>query len=394
MNLVVIVREGPDLNLTLSSIQFDKYGAPTHANIHVCNEWIQGFEYAKRDFSHALFVDSGTVFTDWNQWLQLLEQYPHRGIIAHIIAHPGQPIYLDQQCWFLDLSIFDVSDFAHVDRVFLEPIVSEKNLHNDYTPLWIKSGKQYISEQHNKFGQGLIARQLNLNLPVVNWNNTARTIKHFVYPQQGRSEIDHVFADYNAVAEQQLWIVNNEQVVQENVQRLCTPGSGLYWMVNAVASSTNLITVVDISKTQLKFCEWLWNHWNGDNYGLVAWEFIKQHKVKHFQLDNPEWTTHDKLSLIAENKFVDHVNACFNQVIQRLGINDFSQHWLRAKDQVQLQLVNDNLITFVSNSTEKYNKVWCSNVLNYKWTLIHTTQQQYREFEDKIYETRNKPVNL
>jgi len=49
MTWPVIIKHGPDLNQTLSGIQFDKFGNGTQQEIYVCNSWIDGFRWAKEN---------------------------------------------------------------------------------------------------------------------------------------------------------------------------------------------------------------------------------------------------------------------------------------------------------------------------------------------------------
>jgi hypothetical protein len=69
MTWPIIVKRGPDLNQTLSGIQFDKFGNTTHQAIHICDNWVDGFLWAKeKQYAQALFVNSGTVVTDWQAY--------------------------------------------------------------------------------------------------------------------------------------------------------------------------------------------------------------------------------------------------------------------------------------------------------------------------------------
>tara|TARA_R110000868_G_scaffold164149_1_gene396546 strand:- start:42 stop:191 length:150 start_codon:yes stop_codon:yes gene_type:complete len=45
---ITVINHGSDLNITLSSIQFDKYGAPTNQKIIICNSWKEGLSEARR----------------------------------------------------------------------------------------------------------------------------------------------------------------------------------------------------------------------------------------------------------------------------------------------------------------------------------------------------------
>jgi hypothetical protein len=390
MNWPVVIQRGPDLNQTLSGIQFDKFGQPTGQEIFICDDWAQGFEWAKTNgHLEALFVKSGTIITDWTAWAALLNRYPHKGLIAHVIWHPGQVLHLDDQCWFMNTKNFDVNDFVATTVTYSMPRRSDQNLHDDYTPLWIAPGMDTAcSYPVTKFGQGLIARQLQNNQIIVNWNNQARDIKFFLYRKKLNLE---VFQDYKNIAENQLWIFNNEPVSTVKKQRLLAPGSGLYWILNILDPATQEIQIVDVSRVQVKFCQELWRNWNGVDYGNFVWDFISRNKLVHYELDNPNLTPLERLKLKSKKTFVEYVNHRFQG---RIG-EDFADAWTQAKQNKTVDFCNDNLITWVlSNDVDKYDDIWCSNILNYKWTLLHTTVDEYKNFQAKLNETKNKSTDV
>jgi hypothetical protein len=379
MNWPVIVLDGPALNQTLATIRFDQHGDKTHQEIFICSKWETGFAWAQEHgYSQALFVKSGTVFSDWIAFKELVNRYPHQGLIAHIIWPPGGTLALDEQCWFANINQFDIKDLLPGAVDHPVPIRSEQNLHDDYTPLWVKAGTAATKYTTTLFGQGLIAQQLSNNQPVVNWNNAARDLKSFMY--NGQLDLTP-FQEYKTIAENQLWLFNNEPMVVVKKSQLVSPGSGLSWMVNIVDPATTTIQIVDISSIQLKFCQELWNNWDGLDYGTFAWTFVSNNKLVHYELDNPQLTPLERLQLKGKTKFIEYVNRRFDQLVP----DNFKSQWQLAKQTKQVDFCNANLIQWVlDNNIDKYDDIWCSNILNYKWTLLHTTVEQYTLFQSKI----------
>jgi hypothetical protein len=379
MSWPVIILDGPLRNQTLSGIQFDKHGATTKQEVFICNNWSDGLAWAKQhDHKSALFVKSGTMFTDWHQWKTLVDEYPHAGLIAHLIWYPGKQVCLDDQCWFMELDKFDVDDFI-VDTVSHPvPVRSDQNLHDDYTPLWIKPSNAVTEYTATAFGQGLIAKQLYSNQAVVNWNNTARDLKFFLY--DGTIDLAK-FQDYKSIAENQLWIFNNEPITVVGRPRLISPGSGLSWMLNVIDRTTQYLQIVDISRVQIDFCRKLWTTWNGTDYGNFVWNFIAQHKLKHYEVDNPTLTPLERLQLKKQSTFVEYVNSRFaNQAGEH-----FTNRWQQAQKTKVVEFCNDNLIDWVlKNDVSGYDNIWRSNILSYKWTMLHTTVDKYNRFQLKI----------
>lgn len=379
MTWPVIIKDGPDLNQTLAGIKFNKFGAPTNQPIFICNDWVLGYQWAKeQNYKQALFVNSGTVIVDWEAWQKLINTYPHNGLIAHLIWHPGQSLYLDEQCWFMDIDKFNDSDFNASAVTYPEPIRSNKNLHDEYTPLWVRPGNTTVSHGVTDFGQGLVSAQLNNGLPIVNFNNAARDLKFFLYNKD--SYLDK-FDDYKQLAENQLWVFNNEPIVLVKKEKLLTPGSGLSWMLNIVEPLTRSVQIVDISGCQIKFCQELWQLWNGENYGQFVWDFIEQNNIKRYQLDNPNLTQLDYLKLKNKSRFIEYVNTTFNNLVD----NSFALAWQQAKLSKTVTFIHGDLINWViDNNTTTFDNIWCSNILDYKWTLLHTTKDDYLKFQEKI----------
>jgi len=389
VNWPVVIKNGPLLNQTLSCIKFDKFGAKINQPIFVCDQWEQGFTWAKEQgYSHALFVNSGTLFLDWAKWCDLVQTYPHSGLIAHLIWHPAQTLHANDQCWFAELSKFDVEDITATIVQYPALVRSEKNLHDDYTPLWVKpTVGNSLTTDVEYFGQGLIAKQLQHG-PVVNWNNAARDLKVYLYNGVPDTSL---FQEYKNISEHQLWVFNNEPVILVKKKKLLTPGSGLSWILNIVQPETNEIQIVDISDVQIEFCKRLWEHWDGTNYGNFVWEFIDSNKLNHYELDNPELTQLERLKLKGKSKFIEYVNSKFHSAVEQ----NFETQWCHAKQNKRVNFCKDNFITWVvNNDIGKFDDIWQSNILDYKWTLLHTTVAEYKQFEQKINENQNKQGNV
>jgi hypothetical protein len=378
MTWAVVLLDGVNLNASRSSIEYDQFGQMTFEKVFVCDTWQQGFEQAKsNNFDQALFVKSGTIFTNWPAWKKLLNSYPHQGLIGHLIWHPGQQLTLDQQCWFADLNKFSINDLAAATLSHVEPVRSVQNLHDDYTPLWVKPGRKITTYKSDGFGQGLIAKQLNSGCGIVNWNNLARQLKLFAYDD----DTSLFLQDYRNLAESQLWVLNNEPVVVAQGANLLTPGSGMVWMLNLIDQKNQSLQVVDISKTQIKFCQKLWESWDGNDYGEFVWDFIKENNLIHYEIDIADLDAVGRLKLRSKSNFVNHVNNKFNLTLLDHNVVDFSARWQYSKTIKTPKFDCANLIDWVLKfGTIGYDSIWCSNILRYKWTLLNSTCQEFQNF--------------
>jgi len=382
INVVVILKD-KDLNATLASVEYNQWGQKTNQPIIICDSWHQGFAQAKLDgHVNALFVRSGTVFLDWEKWTTLLDYYPNQGLIAHIIWHPGQQLYLDDQCWFVDLNKFVADDLLSHVITHPVPIRSEINIHSDYTPLWVRPGNNEQSYFANNFGQGLISRQLNNRHIISNWNNLFRDLKFFCYSNVDVDlEINKKFKDYLELAENQLWVFNNEELTLTTNAKLITPGSGIFWMLNIIQPDVQEIEIVDISQVQINFCNELWSNWDGTEYGEFVWNFIKRYNLKHFEIDQANLSKIDRIKLRNPVNFKLYVNQKFDQLLTKHQISNFKTRWLEAQQCKTLKITCGNLVHWLLDHPDMISNTWTSNILDYKWTKLKTSHSDCKKIQ-------------
>jgi len=370
-NIVFVIIGQIHKNITLTSIMFDFYGTNTEQCIIEADTWEEGYILANRtDSTHAVFVSSGTVFTNVIKFLEELNKYPHYGLVGHIVDPKNEnAFWLHKQCLYLDLSLFDVEDFSVQDFVSIEPIRSPNNIHHDYTPTWLRPSTNTRQYRGQHFGERLIAKQLAAGRPVVNFHQNLRQHKTYCYKQEDVDQYLKDQQDYIELAEKQLWVFNNENYKIYNVHdTLICPASGLYWILHLISTDVKLIKLVDISKTQIQFAKDLWTFWDGLNYGKFVSNFICQYKIKHFHLDNPKIGKLDRIKLLKPSTLIDSVNNIFQQQCHRNNINNFAVKWQAAKNK-NIEFYNRDIIDFLKEDNNQ-SDVWLSNIPDYKYTLL------------------------
>lgn len=326
----VILLCGEHDNLTLSSIFFDRWGSSTHQQVTECNSWQEGVKQAGDGL--LVFVRSGCIFSDWFEFRDTIKNYPHKGIIAHLTRGKG----FDDQCLVVDSSLLHLIDLNTSTFTVPTQKESEQNIHHDYTPLW---------------------RILEDNQLVVNFNQNLRGIKQFV----GYNHTPEIkFTDYITLAENQLWVLNNEPIQLIDAKYILMPGSGLYWIKQA-AYTNSKIKILDISNSQVSFCKHILDHWDGHDYAGFAKQFIDDNNIKHYQ---------------PQEQFVDDLPQ------------DFHVHWQARTSSVSVH--QGDIIHHMLSEDTNYDYVWCSNITNYKWGYLHHTKQEFKQFYDTI--PQNKSV--
>jgi hypothetical protein len=145
---------------------------------------------------------------------------------------------------------------------------------------------------------------------------------------------------------------------------------------------------VDISHTQTKFCQSLWEHWSGDNYGQFVYEFISKNKILHYELDQADLDPLTRLKLKNPKRLIECINEKFQQNINAHGYTneEFICMWIESKKTKTLKIERGNLVDWVieKQGLGGNDSIWTSNIMNYKWTMLHTTRERYDQFKELI----------
>lgn len=388
MNCIVI-KKGKYFHFTYSSVRWNQYGRPTDYNILTCEDWKEGLRQVQSQ-DLVLFIDSGTVFHDIESFVKDLEIYPHQGLIGHIIdpLDSSKFFSLHPQCFLLDPKKFSENIF--VDEMFDAPATdrSERNIHDDYTPLWLRPGKGSVTPSvQTDFGQKIIAQQIASGKIVSNLHQKLRGNKIFLYRDELRDDWIEKQKPYFDLAEKHLWILNNQPTTPMDTPHLVCPASGLYWMLELVCDRIDL---VDISKHQLDLAKNLVAYWDGVNYGNFVHNFLKKNKVhhRHLQFDT-EMEESDKLGLIANKQyFCQYVNDRFMKKLNEYNISpgEFIQHW-SCMSQKKISYHNTNMVDWLmSAELSSASGVWLSNIMHYKYTWLKSTEAEILRCQDRLTE--------
>lgn len=378
MNIVCVIHRGEHLAHTLASIRFNKHGRSLTIPYVMCDTWQEGFNQVSAKYEYGLFIHSGTVFYDIESFIQELKNYPQQGIVAHIVDPLDSEYYyyIHPQCFLLKLDQYDANDFINQDTLeSCIPIRSEKNIHSNYTPLWLKKSHDTKSYKCINFGSQLIHKTLAQGKVVSNFTHTLRTKKLYLYDQKN---ID-IWLDYNqayiALAKEQLWIFNNEPI-HVNIQSstITCPASGLFWAQAAQNSIVANINLVDISSIQIKFAQDLLDNWDGNDYGGFVIDFMKSNNLKHFCLDK-DLTKLERLHLANKDRLRNYIN-------ERTPIINIDL--IRSKN---IKFFGQSIIDFVEQNNVQ-GQIWMSNILDYKLTYLTHSYEYIDNFKKKLVDKK------
>jgi hypothetical protein len=159
--------------------------------------------------------------------------------------------------------------------------------------------------------------------------------------------------------------------------------------MNAVQPMVQNIRVVDISRVQIQFASHTWQNWHGRDWGDWTWQFINDNAVRHFQLDRTDFSALEMLHFKKQRTFVDYVNQKFYSVLQAHGytLKSFEQAWQIARTK-QAEFINQNIVHWTLHNKDDLIgcKLWPSNVVDYKWTMLNTMVSETKLFQDLVDE--------
>ena len=128
------------------------------------------------------------------------------------------------------------------------------------------------------------------------------------------------------------------------------------------------INLVDISQVQLDFAMELWLNWDGVDYGKFVSDYIKEHKIAHYLLDNQPRTRLEQLQLLKPSVLVDTVNKMFDRECAEHNVTNFAEQWATARQHVTVLFHNQDMVKYCQQHTPGV--VWMSNILDYKYTML------------------------
>jgi hypothetical protein len=158
-------------------------------------------------------------------------------LAGHIIHHPDTYPSLHPQMFILNMRHYRMMQCPLVGHaeygaplLLHRPERSPDNVHDDYTPLWLKP--THLSDIWNKrgFGWNLIEESLAHDLPVLNLPNDVRWAKRYLYPHDQPDRLSKCLQD---LARNQLVVPLDININQQAyLAELLLPGRGRVFLLN------------------------------------------------------------------------------------------------------------------------------------------------------------------
>jgi hypothetical protein len=340
-------------------------------------------------------------------------------LVCHILEKGGY-FNFHQQWFALNLKVYKEVGTPSLEYIYGEhpPHVlptfeterSIENIHDDYTPLWIKPSSNKIITyecQTAHFGTLLVSALINARHLIVNLPMGLRTQKSYAYADFCDNDIRAVLANPDTVLTDErpfywfniklkdlvgnlnlgYYVLNTETLIKEeelSTQKFdCFMGvcGGLkpaYIVGGNNFSDNTRVCLFDISKPAIEWQQYLRANWDGDFSKFEA-------MFKDFQFKNPTY----RPLYHSQDSILDNIIWFLDNA--GIDANEFSRRWNKYLGMnvefTSLDLLADNIIdqlnSFTGQSTEGA-YIWTSNAFNMDYLTFYKTKKWIDQYSSNF----------
>lgn len=264
-------------------------------DVYVSNNEDAVLNTVSQQYQYAVVISPGTEFTNGNEFFKSLPN--EFALLAHILDAKDGYYMLHPQCYVLNLTVYNsigkpkIGNTEYFNTVdIVEPIRSKENIHDDYTPLWVKPGVAVKRYCHQLHGSNLIKTILDHDFTINSFNDQQRTNKHYLY--QDVDTTNWIYQRYNYCALTHVYHENTGEdllpVGDNIVKNLIVPAAGMNWY-------NTIKNYLDVHDCCVKFYD----------YNSAAIEWIKK-QTSH--IDNIRFEFHQIDILTEPDKLLELID--------------------------------------------------------------------------------------
>lgn len=219
---------------------------------------------AAQGYKHALVFSTGTEFIDGDNFFMTVSNLSTTDyfIYGHILDRKEAYYELHHQCYLINIEKYIALGLPSIGGVmlghsdnFVEPVRSVDNLHDDYTPLWIKQGKSFKKYHHKLHGWNIINKGLAYGYSIDAWSKDARQQKIHYYPENIKlfnENINQIYKKYNYCQTTFVHTTGTEDIYNlAEYKQIVTPASSDWW--KQFAQSDTEIILYDYNLQSLEY---------------------------------------------------------------------------------------------------------------------------------------------
>jgi hypothetical protein len=278
-------------------------------------------------YKHAVVFSTGTEFINGCNFFKEIESLVNTDfyIYGHILDR-GQAYYeLHHQCYLINLRKYQELGCPKIGQPHLcsshrqqIPIRSVENIHDNYTPLWVKSGSCDQIYNHKLHGWYLISKILAAGGVISAFSEKIRNNKKHYYPEDQEEFLKHIswaYRRYQYCANEFVHIENTEIInaPKNNYEQIITPASGA-WFIDYIKTDQPVTVVYyDYNQQSLDYWKSIAPTINNVTYQFIKVDLLGDYDVAQL-IVNPNKKTLINLS----NIFCYEGTAMFSSLEYRL----------------------------------------------------------------------------
>jgi hypothetical protein len=156
---------------------------------------------SNKEYTHAVVMSPGTEFINGFDFFTALDVVVQQDffVLGHILDRGDAYYELHRQCYVINLQKYKSLCNPPVGQqelgsshTCIMPQRSDENIHDNYTPTWIKAGSVEHSYRHKCHGWNLLLTAFSNNETVLVFDDIIRNNKRHLYPESKKDFEDKV----------------------------------------------------------------------------------------------------------------------------------------------------------------------------------------------------------
>jgi len=268
---------------------------------------------AAKDYTHAVVLSTGTEFINGDEFFHEVEKLVYSFnkdffLMGHIPDRDDGYYELHDQCYIINLNKYTeldspkVGEFAYYASHFqMEPLRSKDNIHDDYTPVWIKPGHMLKEYKHKWHGWNIISVALASGESVEVFPEAFRNNKVYYYPNYEPAFIpksSYLYGKYSVASQALFYPYNTEEFVAVDfkgpVRQLVIQASGLQWyeyLLYYGYDEHTVVKFVDFNLFALECIQHIIKTWPGDTDYIKCVESYVDSRRSFLSTGGAHWIT-------------------------------------------------------------------------------------------------------
>jgi hypothetical protein len=278
-------------------------------------------------YNYAVVFATGTEFINAKEFFKAVENITSTDFfIAGHILDRGEAYYeLHHQCYIVNLETYKELDYPFIGKQDLgcrhtqiEPARSTYNIHDGYTPTWVKTGWKERHYNHKCHGWNIISIALSKEYNVQVFDDAIRNNKRYYYPESLKDFNKQLGWSYSRKNYCETELVNKEHtdlftVPDLDFEYVITTASGT-WYVDYISKDKPVtVLVYDYNQAAL-------DYWKTHEPALrnVTFKYLKIDLLGQSNINDLLPQTDCKTILNLSNIFCYEGNSMFASLDYRL----------------------------------------------------------------------------